>query len=67
MLAVLQACMGCQNLQMKLVDASVQKPSNVVLYFTVDSTKKGVSLPRSLRRILEFTKMSSRSWQMRAN
>lgn len=35
---------GCQGLRLRLVDASVDKPSNVVVYFTVD-TREGEPVP----------------------
>lgn len=35
---------GCQSLRLELVDASVQKPSNVALYFTMD-TREGEPVP----------------------
>ena len=38
------AASGCAGLQPRLVDASVQKPSNVAVYFTVD-TRKGDPVP----------------------
>jgi hypothetical protein len=37
-------CLGCAGLNPHLVDASVQKPSNVALYFTVD-TNQGEPVP----------------------
>jgi hypothetical protein len=40
----LMACAGCAGLKLNLVDASVQQPSNVCLYFTVD-TAKGEPVP----------------------
>lgn len=36
-LVVLPACGGNQGLQSKLIDASVQKPSNIAVYFTVEA------------------------------
>jgi hypothetical protein len=37
LLVALIACSGCATLKTKMVDASVQKPSNVAVYFTVDT------------------------------
>jgi hypothetical protein len=37
-------CLGCAGLQPRLVEASVQKPSNVAVYFTVD-TRGGEPVP----------------------
>ena len=37
LLGVMLCCAGCAGLNPKLVDASVQKPSNVAIYFTVDN------------------------------
>ena len=34
--AIAVLCSGCYRLRMSLVDASVQKPSNVALYFAID-------------------------------
>ncbi|MBK7862907.1 MAG: VWA domain-containing protein [Archangiaceae bacterium] len=42
--AVVLSCVGCAGLQPRLVDASVQKPSNVAVYFTVD-TRGGEPVP----------------------
>jgi hypothetical protein len=44
LLAALAACAACSGLKLELVDASVQKPSNVCLYFTVD-TADGKPVP----------------------
>ena len=41
---LLLTCSGCVGLNPQLVDASVQKPSNVALYFTVD-TSQGAPVP----------------------
>ncbi len=41
---VVSLCMGCASLRPRLVDASVQKPSNVAVYFTVD-TRHGEPVP----------------------
>ena len=38
MMAVSAAAAGCGGLKLQLVDASVRKPSNVAVYFTVDTT-----------------------------
>src|ERR1700739_3178898 len=38
------SCAGCAGLKVNLVDASVQKPSNVAVYFTVD-TRSGDPVP----------------------
>src|SRR6185436_12821349 len=43
LLPVAMLC-GCAGLAPRLVDASVQKPSNVALYFTVD-TREGEPVP----------------------
>lgn len=40
----LVVCTGCASLNPRLVDASVQKPSNVAVYFTVD-TRHGDPVP----------------------
>jgi len=44
LLAIALAGAGCSGLKLQLVDASVQKPSNVCVYFTVD-TAKGEPVP----------------------
>jgi hypothetical protein len=44
LLCLLVPCFGCAGLHPQLVDASVQKPSNVALYFTVD-TNHGDPVP----------------------
>jgi uncharacterized protein YegL len=44
LLVVAVALTGCSGLKLKLVDASVQKPSNVCVYFTVD-TAEGEPVP----------------------
>lgn len=36
---MLGAAAGCSGLKLQLVDASVRKPSNVAVYFTVDTTR----------------------------
>lgn len=41
---VVALCSGCASLRPRLVDASVQKPSNVAVYFTVD-TRAGEPVP----------------------
>ncbi|HEY3444940.1 MAG TPA: vWA domain-containing protein [Myxococcales bacterium] len=43
-LAALSMLAGCAGLKPRLVDASVQKPSNVAVYFTVD-TREGEPVP----------------------
>ena len=43
-LFVTVALLGCAGLNPRLVDASVQKPSNVAVYFTVD-TRSGEPVP----------------------
>jgi hypothetical protein len=43
-LGVLSACGGNQGLQLTLIDASIQKPSNVAVYFTVE-TADGEPVP----------------------
>ncbi len=56
------ACSGCAALQPRLVDASVQKPSNVAVYFTVD-TRAGEPVPGLTAeqfRILEDGKLVSK-------
>src|SRR5512146_282623 len=43
-LAALPMLIGCAGLKPRMVDASVQKPSNVAVYFTVD-TREGEPVP----------------------
>ena len=53
---------GCAELRPRLVDASVQKPSNVAVYFTVD-TRGGDPVPGLTAdqfRILEDDKLVSK-------
>ncbi len=55
------AQLGCAGLRPQLVDASVQKPSNVAVYFTVD-TRRGEPVPGLVAedfRILEDDKLVS--------
>jgi hypothetical protein len=40
----LAALAGCAGLKPRLIDASVQKPSNIAVYFTVD-TRDGEPVP----------------------
>lgn len=42
--ALIAATAGCAGLKLQLVDASVRKPSNIAVYFTVD-TKSGEPVP----------------------
>lgn len=44
LLAAVLCCVGCAGLNPRLVEASVQKPSNVAVYFTVD-TSQGEPVP----------------------